>query len=250
VSIRSLLLAVFICAIAFPSGAAVKAYDASKDNGTPGDNRQISINTCPPIRFVPDVMTGNYTLNDDGLGTVTLDRLVSAEDRQVDIGPNTLAPNFGPGAFVFIAANVSRVVNLDNVSDVDGIGAHGPSGTDPGESTEWGVVSGWFPSGTLFCIASPTAICTLNQFTHGSTAVFTLESTTYNLGTWNFDAQGDMSAETWYFKRTSNGGLANTQSYLTGAFHGSSLPALPLVGFGVLAACLAVAGGRSLIGKK
>ena len=76
-----------------------------------------------------------------------------------------------------------------------------------------------------------------------------LASDTYNLGTWNFDAVGDLSA-TWIITRTSAGGLSNSQELHRGAFVGASLPALPLVGFGALALSLAVIGGRALFGKK
>ena len=59
-----------------------------------------------------------------------------------------------------------------------------------------------------------------------------------------------MQAVTWYITRTSNGGLSNNQNFLRGTFVGAALPALPLVGFGILALGLAVAGGRRLAGKK
>lgn len=51
--------------------------------------------------------------------------------------------------------------------------------------------------------------------------------------------------------RTSNGGLSNNHMLARGAFVGSALPGLPLVGFGVLAVTLVViGGGRSIVGKK
>jgi len=53
-----------------------------------------------------------------------------------------------------------------------------------------------------------------------------------------------------YIQRTSNGGLQNSRWNMRGAFVGSGLPALPLVGFGALALSLAVIGGRALVGKK
>ena len=60
-------------------------------------------------------------------------------------------------------------------------------------------------------------------------------------------AEGDYEAAQPYIFRTSNGGLSNTQFDLRGVFVGASLPALPLVGLGALAACLAVAGSRRLL---
>jgi hypothetical protein len=65
-----------------------------------------------------------------------------------------------------------------------------------------------------------------------------LPSASYDLGTWNFDAEGDYEAAQAYIFRTSNGGLANLQQLLRGAFVGASLPALPLLGFAALAAGL------------
>jgi hypothetical protein len=228
-----------------PAGAAVKLYDASESNGMPGDNKQTSINVCPPVRLQLGVITGSTALLDDGTGTVTLTSLVMAEDRRTDFGPDALAPTFGPGAFVFIASNVTRETTAPNQSTTSGVGGHGPSGTGPGQSAEWGLLTGFVGTGSQFCVSSPVSICNQNGFAHGQTNLFLISSTTYDLGTWRFDGRGDMAAASWFIKRTSNGGLANTQAYLRGAFHGAALPALPLLGFGVLGVCLAVVGGRA-----
>jgi len=239
------LLPILALCIAVPAGAAVKSYDSSTANGEPGDNKQTSINVCPPVRLQRGVITGSTTLLDNGTGTVTLSSLVMAEDRRTDFGPDALAPTFGPGAFVFIASNVTRETTSPNESTTQGVGGHGPSGTAPGQSAEWGILAGFVGTGSQFCVSSPVSICNQNGFAHGQTNTFLISSTTYDLGTWRFDARGDMAAETWFIKRTSNGGLANTQAYLRGAFHGAALPALPVLGFGVLAVCLAVLGGRA-----
>ena len=77
-----------------------------------------------------------------------------------------------------------------------------------------------------------------------------LDSGTYDLGTWAFDAVGDYEAATPWIFRTTAGGTSNQSIIQRGAFQGSALPALPLVGFGALALSLAVVGGRSLMGKK
>ena len=140
-------------------------------------------------------------------------------------------------------------MEVANVINASGMGAHGPSGTAPSESVEWGVVSGFEITGRSFCLSSPITICNLNGLAHGITIPSILASDTYNLGTWNFDAVGDLSA-TWIITRTSAGGLSNSQELHRGAFVGASLPALPLVGFGALALSLAVIGGRALFGKK
>jgi hypothetical protein len=130
-----------------------------------------------------------------------------------------------------------------------GVGSHGPSGTAPGESAEWGVVSGWELTGFSYCVSSPVLICVQNAGAHGATITPELASQTYDLGTWQFDSLGDMEAD-FYITATLNGGTANTASRLRGAFVGTSLPALPLVGFAALAAGLAAIGGRALMGKK
>ena len=247
---RSLLTAAFLVAFAGTSQAAVKSYDASPENGTPGDNRAITIRVCPPITTQPASLFGFNIIDDGGAGTVTLLEANQQDKRLVDLGPDRLTPIFGPGAFIFIDFALTRKTPVGNVSNTSGVGGHGPSGTAPGETVEWGVVSGWEITGFAFCVSSPVTICNQNGFSHGATIGQILPSETYDLGTWNFDAIGDMEAATWYLGRTSNGGLLNFQALPRGAFHGASLPALPLVGFGALAVSLAVIGGRALMNKK
>ena len=247
--IRLLLTSAVISLLATSAGAAVKVYDSSSANGTMGDQRRISINLCPPLASTPSSLIGYGEINDPGAGTVTLTH-VGANTKQItDLSGDILVPIFGPGAFIFIDGDIQREAS-GNESNASGEGAHGPSSTAPGSTTEWGVVTGWTATGVQFCISSPVTICNQNGFVHGQTTTFILPSTTYNLGTWNFDADGDMSAESWIMIRTSNGGLSNNMYYLRGVFVGAALPALPLIGFGALALSLAIVGGRSLIGKK
>lgn len=247
--IRLLLTTAVISLLASTAGAAVKVYDASTSNGTPGDQRRISINLCPPLTSTPDSLGGNSSITDNGTGTVTLTH-VGADTKQItDLSGDILVPIFGPGAFIFIDGDIQREAS-GNESNASGEGAHGPSSTAPGSTTEWGVVTGWTATGVQFCISSPVTICNQNGFVHGQTTVYILPSTSYNLGTWNFDASGDMEAETWFLIRTSNGGLSNNHYRMRGVFVGAALPALPLIGFGALALSLAIVGGRSLIGKK
>ena len=248
---RALFGAALACLIAGNATAAVKSYDMTEDNGARGDQRRISINLCPPLAYTPDTLIGRHQLEDDGAGTVTA-KSIEANTKQItDLSGDLLVPIFGPGAFIFIDGDIRRSAGGPTVtSTTSGIGGHGPSGAAPGESTEWGVISGWQSTGFQFCIASPVTICNQNGFQHGQTTIYILPSTSYNLGTWNFDANGDAEQSSWLLIRTSNGGLSNNQYVLRGLFVGSALPALPLVGFGVLALSLAVVGGRSLMGKK
>jgi len=248
---RLLFAAALVGLIGGNASAAVKSYDSSVNNGATGDTRRISINLCPPLASTPGTALGAQVVTDDGLGTVTLNQVEYNSTVGTDLSGGILIPIFGPGAFIFIEGEVDRGAgSAVTTSTTTGIGGHGPSSTAPGASAEWGAVSGWLGTGFTFCISSPVTICNQNGFAHGQTAPFILPSTSYDLGTWEFDAEGDMQATSWYMSRTSNGGLSNNQTLLRGAFVGSALPALPMVGFGILALSLAVVGGRSLMGKK
>ena len=74
----------------------------------------------------------------------------------------------------------------------------------------------------------------------------TVQSSTYDMGTWSFDAEGDYEASP-YIARTSNGGLANTKQEFRGRFVGASIPALPLVGAAVLTLGLLTVAVRSVL---
>jgi hypothetical protein len=245
-----ILIAVLVLSLAGSAQAGVKFYDASKANGTPADGFLNSTGLCPPAVTTLGDTFGFMELSDDGLGTVTLEKFSSETDIIADLGPQQLQGAFGPGAFVFIINQSTTSTTAPGLSNVSGIGAHGPSSTASGSSAEWGIVSGFQITGLTFCIGSPVTICFNAGFVHGVTIDRTLPSTTYDLGTWNFDAEGDYEAVSGYIVRTSNGGLTNNGARLRGALQGTSLPALPLVGFGALALSLAVIGGRALLGKK
>ena len=247
---RSLLTILVGLGVASAAGASVKFYDASYANGTMQDARRISINLCPPLVNSPDQHGGHQQITDDGLGTVTLNQYELTGNNLTDLSGGILVPIFGPGAFIFIDNNSTRTITAPHTSTTGGVGSHGPSGTAPGESSEWGVVSGFVITGEAYCIASPVSICDQAGFAHGATTPRTLPSDSFNLGTWAFDADGDLQAASWVLNRTSNGGLSNNMELSRGAFVGAALPALPLVGFGALALSLAIVGGRSLMGKK
>jgi hypothetical protein len=247
---RSLLLLVPLLLTAGGAQGAVKYYNSLPDNGTPNDSFANSPTGCPPVRVTPGQPIGIAQLSDDGLGTVTLEQLELRTTNMTDLGEDFLGALFGPGAFIFVDRNEIRFLGVPHASNASGIGAHGPSGTGPGESTEWGIVSGWLATGNTFCLSSPTAICDQNGFGHGATTPTGLPSSTYDLGTWNFDATGSYEAASVFIIQTVNGGMANTTFRLRGAFVGASLPALPLVGIGALAAGLAVMGARAIRGRK
>jgi hypothetical protein len=250
--LRTLIVLVMVFGLSGSAQAAVKLYDSSPDNGIPSDaflNRQDGMGGTESVYTIGSGDGVYYELSDDGLGTVTLQQYYGFGRTIADLTNNELIPIFGPGAFIFIDTGRTTTIQFPHVSNTTGIGAHGPSGTDPGESTEWGVVSGWVATGYAFCIASPTAVCTNAEYAHGQTVTVSIESPTYDLGTWAFDAVGDFTGSP-YILRTTSGGLTNNGNVPRGALHGSSLPALPIVGFGALAVGLVVMGARSMGARK
>ena len=240
-----LLMVLALLHLAGSASAVTKFYDSTANNGLPGDQILYSSTQCPPVQTTEGSEEGWAVLEDDEAGSVSLD--VKLTGRTIaDLTKGELTNAFGPGAFIFIDDNTTNT----NVPPGGSVHASLPgSGTDPGEAAIWGIVSGWSLTGTSFCISSPVSICNNATFAHGQTINRMQHSATYNLGTWSFDAEGDYQASP-YINVTANGGLTNNQALLRGAFTGSALPALPLVGAGALALSLAVIGGRSLMGKK
>jgi len=247
---QSVLLSLLVLVFAGSAQAVTKVYNSTADNGIPSDFVNTATNLCPPIQTSPGIIQGDATLTDDSTGTVTLNELNNTILTFIDLGPDQLTVTFGPGAFIFIDSKTTATSGANHISNTTGIGAHGPSTTGPGTSAEWGVTSGWTNTGRNYCVSSPVAICNNANFAHGQTIPPLLSSTTFYLGTWNFDAEGDYSTENPYISATSNGGLQNNRNDLRGAFQGSALPALPLVGFGALALSLAAIGIRATAGRK
>ena len=121
-----------------------------------------------------------------------------------------------------------------------------PGQTAPGSTTtaiDWGVLTGWTTTGVDFCRSTPPFLCTFISRIEDASIPAVLPSTTYDFGTWTFDAAGNFEGVP-YIRGTQNGGIGNTLTFLDGRFFGSPLPAIPLVGFGGLALSLAIAGGR------
>jgi hypothetical protein len=247
-TLRSLLCLAFFVSLAAPGSAAVKFYNSDRDNGEPGDAVRDSVDPVSTDPS-PDILQGFHRITDDGLGTVTLNETLVTNDDTTDVGPEQLTGIFGPGSFVFILQGNTTTLSAAAISNTSNIGSHGPSGTAPGESAEWGVLSGWTITGADFCVSSPVTICNQANFTHGATVPSILPSTTYDLGTWSFDAVGDLEAAA-YVHRTTNGGLTNVRYTIQGRFQGASLPALPLVGFGALLVGLLTVGTRALLGSR
>ena len=248
--VHNLLALMLTLGIAGSAQAAVKFYDSSPENGIQGDDFLNSTTLCPPHVTTFGQGSGYTELEDNGSGTVTMTQNFGSGTTVADLTHGELIPIFGPGAFIFIDTTQTTIITGPAVSNTGGVGAHGPSGTASGETAEWGIISGWNTTGFAFCIASPITVCTNAGFAHGGTVPRIIESLTYDLGTWNFDAEGDFESVLGYITRTSNGGLTNNGTRPRGAFIGSSLPALPMVGFGAVALGLALTGSRALRAKK
>jgi len=218
------------------AGAVPKAYDSSAANGTPHRLFEFIAQVCPPLFEAPDELTGGARLLDDGAGTVTLDEWRLYRDLQIDLGPDFLTTTLGPGAFIFIEEHSTLALIAPHES-LSG------SSLAPGGSVEWGVVSGFDFTGSVICEASPSGICIGGSGQPPSPPV--LPSSSYDLGTWSFDAAGDYTGSVFVY-RTTNGGLNNERYALRGAFHGESLPGLPLFGMVSLGLGLGMAGSRAL----
>jgi hypothetical protein len=144
----------------------------------------------------------------------------------------------GPSGFIFIRSVVRTTF---------------PQGqTGAGSTTsqiDWGLLTGWTATGGQFCNSSPPFVCTFAAFQEDMTAPGLVRSSTYDIGSWTFDATGDFTSD-GYVSGTFDAGLSNTIVFLSGKFFGTTLPALPIVGLGALALGLIVVGGRSLLRGK
>lgn len=239
---RHLVLTAALVSLAAPAAAVVKVYNSTPPNGTAGDTFLFATTTCPPITPTPGNQQGDHTLTDNAGGTVTYTNRNLVAPNFTDLPPFIAESVFGPGAFVFTQGEVIQTLTTTPT---------GSGSTAPGGTVTWGIVSGFENSGSLFCVASPQTICTgAVMLPHGLTVpTFPPFSPTYDLGTWTFDAEGDVETSN-YINATFTGGTSNQQILLRGSYVGAGIPALPIVGAGALALGLAVAGTRSLLRKK
>ena len=220
-----------------PAQSSVRIYNSSQSGGAPGDIVLYVVAACSPVMVTPGALEGHAALIDASAGTVTLDTLAIEQNVLFDIDTTAV---FGPGAF-FFATQAQSDRPLGNQT--------GTGSTAPLSSITWGVLSGWSSTGLSFCMASPAAVCANNGYLHGATVRPIPQSPTYDLGTWSFDEVGDYSA-TAYVAQTANGGESNVQWVLRGSYAGASVPALPIIGFGALAAGLLVAGTRARLAPR
>jgi len=236
---RKLLPALVALLIAGPALADVKVYNSTPPGGTPGDQILNNPALCPSVQVTPGLFEGSATLTDDGAGTVTMTDLTITQAQDIDFDTTLLN---GPGAFVF-------VISRNTSGPAPGQTGAGSTAKSTG-SVDWGVIGGWDATGFGFCISSPTTVCDNNVTPHGvTTPTSVVQSSTYDMGTWSFDAEGDYEA-TPYIQRTSMGAMSNTIYELRGRFVGAGIPALPLVGVGAIGLGLLTFGVRSLMRRR
>ncbi len=132
--------------------------------------------------------------------------------------------------------------------------ANGPKGTFPATSgslpgnvgtVTWGDLTSWATTGATFCNANPAFICGLASGAIHLTSVDpSLGSPFFNTDPWTFHGTGFRSPPFVTFTSTLPG---NNQTIIKAALSpNATVPALPLLGLGALAASLFVMGAASL----
>jgi len=233
--------------LAAPALAEVRAYHRKPPDKANGiyNSIQRSPQITPSVQAPgqqqgPTGSFGSYFLEDNAGGTVTLN---SYSAGSTGLQPTTLNTTgfmgSPPGSYLYV-----RNAGTTTVAG----GQSGVGSSDPSGQVDWGVLTGWSATGDDFCRSTPPIVCTYISRIEDGSQSFPLPSSTYDLGTWTFDAAGDFEGSP-YIQGTQEGGVSNTVLWNRGFFKGASLPALPIVGFGALAAALAVAGGRAAMRK-
>jgi hypothetical protein len=249
----SAIAGLMVVALLVPSvsQAALKAY---KSGGLPNDDSLVgnfelspifgtsnfgilrTSNLSPSVQPTPGNPDFFEVVLDDPAGGVV--SIVNWEFGGDTNGTTNLTGFAGPAGFIFIRST-SRIGLV-------------PGQTGAGSTTssiDWGVLTGWSSTGGEFCNSSPPFVCTFAAFQEDMTIPAVVNSSTYDIGTWTFDSTGDFDA-TRYVTATHNPATTNILSFLDGKLFGTTLPALPIVGFGALALGLLVVGGRSLMRGK
>ncbi len=121
----------------------------------------------------------------------------------------------------------------------------GTGNVNAGATIRWGTVTGWSITGQIWCHSLPAIICTLADRMDKVTTDPPLESEFYDLGTWFFHGTGFTSVP-WidqYFTTS----FGNNQWHLhAGVVRDGTVPAMELLGIGILGLSLATGGAVAI----
>ena len=225
------LLALLALLVPNVSLAEVKTYsmDILRVNNT--TTLTITGRSFPSWRF------GSIEIDDESNASPTLKALIlqasSTRTGRVDVFG-------GLNAFVYVRtiSTISPQTGQTGTGDSEGF-------------VQWNPLSSWTPQGGVFCKSSNETgaplggpICALVGFSQEGTAAQTVPSAVYDFNLWTFDQEGDLSSEPYLWQISANG-AANTD-YLMNASLNVNIPALSILGFGVLGASLLFLGIRAL----
>lgn len=114
-----------------------------------------------------------------------------------------------------------------------------------GQTIRWGTTTGWSVTGNQWCHSIPAVICTFADRMDLATTDPPLESTFYDLGTWYFHGTGFTSQA--FIQQYFTPSFGNNQFIFRGAVvRDGTVPALQLLGIGVLGLSLATGGAVAL----
>ena len=231
--LKTTLVLLVALLVASPALAELKRYDGNTLRILHTITLTVTTQTYPTFRAnavsVEDTENNSPTLTSFQFLTNTL--------------TTTLTDGFaGPGSYI-------------HTRGISTIGAQPAIGSGDSETyIAWGVVTGWAGTGGSFCRSSndpafpgtgaPGPICDLVVFAEDATVLPIIPSTSYDLMTWGFDAEGDFGADN-YIWQSNDGGKSNEDYYLRGQLV-VNVPAMFAVGFGILGVSLVLLGARSL----
>lgn len=225
-----LLSALVLCGVfAGRASAALKKYDLTVRSQT----NSPSVSPNPNVSIAPNLLEDSVALLDAAGGpNPVLRKLVRAQDFAV----TTLVPALLVN--VFVSANfregpgVLQQIHGNPVAAFTGTG-----NTAAGTTIRWATVTGWTLSGSLWCHASPSVICTLAMLTDQDTADPRFNSEFYDLGTWIFHGTGFTASP--FIAQSVTTSFGNTTLWIRGfRKQDGTVPALPLLGIALLGASL------------
>jgi hypothetical protein len=147
---------------------------------------------------------------------------------------------------LLIVADDSITVDVPDLGGfifINGTNIEGPTGeftgTGSAETTiAWGLVTGWTQTGTQWCHSNPSYICGLvGRVNQESTENF-LPSTFYDLGTWTFHGTGFTTTPFLYIPFEPPNPGNSQYVFRAPLLTDGSVPALPVLTLGLVAAGL------------